>query len=163
MTWESGRNVTHFTCVAVKSPAVWGAIDLTSYYRGAEAGGGRQEHDTDNSWGSLALLSLFHCLTLFPYTSCCFLKLPLSLLSSFSLHFCLSSYFLLPFLYPTSKLRHLPLLHFLSLSPYLSLARWNLFHLWPFSLTAFFSIKSGNVTTIGWWSALFRTKFLVSI
>lgn len=31
---------------------MWGAIDLTSYYRAAEAGGGRHHHDTDNSWGS---------------------------------------------------------------------------------------------------------------
>lgn len=42
MTCESGRNVTHFICAAVKSSAVWGAIDLTSYYRGAEAGGGKR-------------------------------------------------------------------------------------------------------------------------
>lgn len=55
VTCERSRNVTHFICAAVKSPAVWGAIDLTSYYRGAEAGGGRQEHDTDNSWVSLSL------------------------------------------------------------------------------------------------------------
>ena len=76
--WSS-RNVTHFICAAVKSPAVWGAIDLTSYYRGAEAGGGRQEHDTDNSWGFLPLHVIMPSPT------------PLSWLSSFSLHFRLSS------------------------------------------------------------------------
>lgn len=96
MTWGSGRNVTHVICAAVKIPAVWGTIDLTSCYRGAEAGGGRQECDTDNSWGSLSLshtssLSPSHIMLpslTFPICTC-----------SFSVPFCLSSHFLLPSFY----------------------------------------------------------------
>ena len=92
------RNVTHFICAAVKSPAVLGAIDLTSYYRGAEAGGSHQEHDTDNRGSlSLSLLLLFHCLSLHiilpsPNPPALFLVSPLMsffpLFASFSFYLC---------------------------------------------------------------------------
>ncbi len=141
MTSESSRNVTHFICAAVESPAVWGAIDLTSYYRRAEAGGGRQEHDTDNSWRSLFL---FHFFTVSPHISRWPLSLTLSLFSHLS-HF--TSVFPLTFgllLYLCLQALTFALPISLSLSLSLNLQHresfsFHLSHCLPFSPPAIFS------------------------